>query len=57
MTAEQDIGTQIWTAQDKPFSNDIGLIMFPGDPGAHPANVYNCRCTMAAVVKGFKKVR
>ena len=43
--------------QDKPFSNDIGLIMFPGDPGAHPANVYNCRCTMAAVVKGFKKVR
>ena len=43
--------------QDKPFSNDIGLIMFPGDPGAHPANVYNCRCSMAAVVKGFKKVR
>ena len=43
--------------QDKPFSNAVGLIMFPGDPGAHPANVYNCRCTMAAVVKGFKKVR
>ena len=43
--------------QDKPFSNDIGLIMFPGDPGAHPSNTYNCRCTMAAVVKGFKKVR
>ena len=43
--------------QDKPFSNSVGLIMFPGDPGAHPANVYNCRCSMAAVVKGFKKVR
>ena len=43
--------------QDKPFSNAVGLIMFPGDPGAHPANVYNCRCSMAAVVKGFKKVR
>lgn len=43
--------------QDKPFSNSVGLIMFPGDPGAHPANVYNCRCSMAAVVKGFKKVK
>lgn len=42
---------------DKPFSNDIGLIMYPGDPGAHPSNVYNCRCSMAAVVRGFKKVR
>lgn len=42
---------------DKPFSNAIGLIMFPGDPGAHPANVYNCRCTLRAVVKGFKRVK
>ena len=42
---------------DKPFSNDIGLIMYPGDPGAHPANVYNCRCTLVANVKGFKKVK
>jgi hypothetical protein len=42
---------------DKPFSNDIGLIMYPGDPGAHPANTYNCRCSMASVVKGFKKVK
>ena len=42
---------------DKPFSNDIGKIMYPGDPTADPANVYNCRCSMAAVVKGFKKVR
>ena len=42
---------------DKPFSNDMGLIMYPGDPGAHPANTYNCRCTMGAVVKGFKKVK
>jgi hypothetical protein len=43
--------------QDKPFENEMGKIMFPGDPSAHPSNVYNCRCTMAAVVKGFKKVR
>ena len=42
--------------QDKPFSNDIGLIMFPGDPGAHPSNVYQCRCTMRAKVIGFKRL-
>lgn len=41
--------------QDGVFSNAVGLIKYPGDPGAHPANVYNCRCSMAAVVKGFKK--
>ena len=63
--ATNDSRTRHWHAeldgktvpQDKPFSNAVGLIMFPGDPGAHPANVYNCRCSMAAVVKGFKKVR
>ncbi len=43
--------------QDKPFENAVGKIMFPGDPGAHPANVYNCRCSIAAVVKGFKKAQ
>ena len=42
---------------DKPFENAIGKIMFPGDPSADGANVYNCRCSMASVVKGFKKVR
>lgn len=41
--------------QDKPFVNSIGRIMFPGDPNAHPANVYNCRCSIASVIKGFKK--
>ena len=63
--ATNDNRTRHWHAeldgqtvpQDKPFSNAVGLIMFPGDPGAHPANTYNCRCSMAAVVKGFKKVR
>ena len=44
-------------AQDKPFHNAIGAIMFPGDPTADGANVYNCRCSMRAVVKGFKKVK
>lgn len=40
---------------DKPFENAIGKIMFPGDPFADGANVYNCRCSMASVVEGFKK--
>ena len=41
---------------DKPFHNEKGDIMFPGDPTADGANVYNCRCTMVSVVKGFKKI-
>ena len=41
---------------DEPFENAIGLIMYPGDPSADGANVYNCRCTMGAKVIGFKKV-
>ena len=43
--------------QDGVFSNAVGLIKYPGDSGAHPSNVYNCRCSMRAVVKGFKKVK
>ena len=27
---------------DEPFKNEIGEIMFPGDPSADAANVYNC---------------
>ena len=42
---------------DKPFHNGEGDIMFPGDPSASGANVYNCRCSMASVVKGFKKAQ
>ena len=41
---------------DKPFHNGEGDIMFPGDPTASGANVYNCRCSMSAVVKGFKNI-
>lgn len=40
--------------QDKKFDNGL---MYPGDPNGSPEEVYNCRCTVAAVVKGFKKVR
>ena len=39
---------------DTPFSNGL---MYPGDPNGKPEEVWNCRCTVAAVIKGFKKVR
>lgn len=39
---------------DTPFSNGL---MYPGDPNGRPEEVWNCRCALAAVVKGFKKVR
>lgn len=39
---------------DEPFENEIGQIMYPGDPDADPANTYNCRCTIAEVVIGFR---
>ena len=42
---------------DEPFVNEMGEIMYPGDPNAQPSNTWNCRCSMVAVVKGFKKVR
>lgn len=31
---------------DEPFTVDGMEIMFPGDPNADPALVYNCRCTL-----------
>lgn len=42
---------------DEPFENAIGKIMYPGDPSANGANVWNCRCTIVAKVLGFKSVR
>lgn len=37
---------------DKEFSNGL---MFPGDTNGRPEEVYNCRCTMADEVIGFRK--
>ena len=41
--------------EDQPFENSIGRIMFPRDPNANPANVYNCRCSVVSVIKSFQK--
>ena len=40
---------------DMPFENEYGEIMYPGDPSADPANIYNCRCTLIASIKGFER--
>ena len=36
----------------EPFQNSIGLIRFPSDPQAAPANVYNCRCFTRGFILG-----
>ena len=40
--------------QNKKFDNGL---MFPGDPNGRPEETWNCRCTVAAIVKGFKKAQ
>lgn len=40
---------------DAPFTSILGSIMFPGDPDADPANVYNCRCTLITQIAGFER--
>ena len=39
---------------DEPFHSELGDIMYPGDPGADPANVYNCRCTLRYVYPQYQ---
>lgn len=39
---------------DEPFRNDLGEIMYPGDPSASAANIYNCRCTLTYEIEGFE---
>jgi SPP1 gp7 family putative phage head morphogenesis protein len=38
----------------EPFEVDGLQIMFPGDPSADPSMIYNCRCTLRAVVAGLE---
>ena len=60
--AALDMRTRHWHASldgvsvdfDKPFTNEYGKIMYPGDPAAHPANIFNCRCTLIADIEGFE---
>lgn len=61
--AALDDRTRHWHAEldgekvdnDEPFVNEYGEIMYPGDPTADPANIYNCRCTLIASIKGFER--
>ena len=39
--------------ENEPFVNDYGEIDYPGDPGAEPANVYNCRCDLLTCIEGL----
>ena len=41
-------------AVDEPFEADGEEIMYPGDPAADPAMIFNCRCTTVAVVDGWE---
>ena len=40
---------------DESFTNEYGDIMYPGDPSADPVNIFNCRCTLIASIKGFDR--
>jgi len=50
--AHADLDGQVQEVDD-PFESDLGDIMFPGDPTADPANVYNCRCTLVYVYPDY----
>lgn len=41
----------------KPFKSELGPIMYPCDPEANPANIYNCRCRMVSHVISAKKIK
>ena len=38
---------------NKPFKVGGYTIMYPGDPHAHPAMVYNCRCTLVGDLEDY----
>lgn len=50
--AHADLDGQIVDV-DSPFDSLLGPIMYPGDPGADPKNVYNCRCALGYVYPDY----
>ena len=50
--AHRELDGQI-RGMNEPFENAIGKIMYPADPHADPANVYNCRCGIRGVLKDY----
>lgn len=40
---------------DEPFEIDGYEIAYPGDPGAEPFLVWNCRCTTIPTIEGFER--
>ena len=42
--------------KDEPFENSVGKIMYPGDPSADAANVYNCRCSLGYDALGLTQL-
>lgn len=50
--AHADLDGQIADV-DEPFDSELGPIMYPGDPDADPANVWNCRCTLVYVYPDY----
>ena len=43
--AHEELDGQVQKVDD-PFDSMLGPIMYPGDPSADEANVWNCRCTL-----------
>lgn len=43
--AHLDLNGQVQDV-DEPFDSELGPIMYPGDPNADEANVWNCRCAL-----------
>ena len=42
---------------NKKFKSILGELDYPADPNGVPADIYNCRCTVIANVKGFNKIQ
>lgn len=43
--AHADLDGQVQDVKE-PFDSELGPIMYPGDPSADDANIWNCRCTL-----------